>query len=50
MALVPMRLLLKSLIARGIILLYAIVAGTIGISTVGMVQFFITTLPAPFPK
>jgi len=45
-----MRLLLKSLIARGIILIYAIVAATVGISTMGTVQFFITTLAAPFPK
>ncbi len=33
---------------RELVLIYATVAGTVGISTMGMVQFLITTLPAPF--
>ncbi len=33
---------------REIVIIYAAVAGTVGISTMGMVQFLITTLAAPF--
>ncbi|MGQ9737298.1 MAG: DUF6785 family protein [Armatimonadota bacterium] len=33
---------------REVLWIYAVVAGTVGISTMGMVQFLITTLVAPF--
>jgi hypothetical protein len=46
--LVGMRVFIRSLDTRRIILIYAAVAGTVGISTMGMVQFLITTLAAPF--
>lgn len=48
LALLGLRVVLRSLTTRRIILIYAIVAGTVGISTMGMVQFLITTLAAPF--
>ncbi len=46
--LVGLRVFVRSLTTRRIILIYAAVAGTVGISTMGMVQFLITTLAAPF--
>lgn len=48
LVLIGLRAILRSLTTRRIILIYAIVAGTVGISTMGMVQFLITTLAAPF--
>ncbi len=48
LVLLALRTVFRSLTTRKIILIYAIVAGTVGISTMGMVQFLITTLAAPF--
>ena len=48
LCLVGLRLFVRSLDRRRVILIYAVVAGTVGISTMGMVQFLITTLAAPF--
>ncbi len=42
------RMFYKRLSRRAIILIYCAIAGTVGICTMGMVQFLITTLLAPY--
>lgn len=42
------RMFAKSLSRRAIILIYCAIAGTVGICTMGMVQFLITALLAPY--
>lgn len=42
------RMFAKSLSRRAMILIYCTIAGTVGICTMGMVQFLITTLLAPY--
>ncbi|MCC6731049.1 MAG: hypothetical protein IT208_17120 [Chthonomonadales bacterium] len=49
LVLLALRAILPRLLsARRVLLIYAAVAGTVGICTMGMVQFLITTLAAPF--
>ncbi len=48
LGLLAIRLFHRRLGKRGILLIYSAVAATVGISTMGMVQFLITTLGAPF--
>ncbi len=48
LGLVLVRSVLPRVSQRFVLLVYAAVAGTVGISTMGMVQFLITTLVAPF--
>ncbi len=48
LALLVVRCVIPALGRREVLWIYAVVAGTVGISTMGMVQFLITTLVAPF--
>lgn len=48
LALLLIRLVVPALGRREVLWIYAVVAGTVGISTMGMVQFLVTTLVAPF--
>lgn len=46
--LLGLRWLFSRISARQVLLIYAVVAGTVGIGAMGMVQFLVTTLVAPF--
>ena len=48
LVLLAVRRLVRALGRRELLWIYAVVAATVGISTMGMVQFLITTLAAPF--
>lgn len=48
LALLLIRLAIPALGRREVLWIYAVVAATVGISTMGMVQFLVTTLVAPF--
>ncbi len=48
LVLLAVRRLVRALGRRELLWIYAVVAATVGISTMGMVQFLVTTLAAPF--
>jgi hypothetical protein len=48
LCMVAVRVFYKRLSRRAMLLIYATIAATVGISTMGMVQFLITTLLAPY--